>query len=498
MKIKIYSALSIIFIYTLNATDPQIIQSMSLKEKIGSLIIAAAVSNEEHNKEFMAMSPYRMDKEHVEDLIKNYHVGGIIFLGTTQSTELTNRIKHFQSLRTQDPLLIALDAEWPAMRIKNLPTALQLPHHMTLGALSNLSLIEEAAYITGCILRHCGVHINLAPVADVNNNPENPVINDRSFGSNPMKVAQRVIAYVNGLARAGIMDCVKHFPGHGDTTTDSHFALPVISHTRERLDAIELFPFRAAIAGGAKAMMIGHIQLPQLDPQENTPATLSKKIITDLLRKELGFNGLIFTDGLGMKGVTDYYQSGELEVRTLEAGADVILCPVNVRETIAAIETAVQSGRLSEKDIDEKLERIRQVKQWIMNQQDKPLPDIKDLLLQSGQLKKQIYEKAITVVKDTAYNTNNVTINVTNMNKFKFAQFGITNQTLELIKKTYHDIKAINGTLTVVLYGSPYAVELVKDYADRVIVAYEDDPYSHAAVTNLLKGAIKAEGVLPV
>ena len=525
---NIFKIIILIFITHTNFLFPCQIESLSLRQKIGRLIIAAAVSNEDRNQEFMRTQPYHMEKKHLDELITKYHIGGVIFLGTCHTDELVNIITHYQTL-SKNSLLMALDAEWPAMRLKNLDPALQLPHHMTLGALQDNSLVEKAAYINGKILQNLGVHMNFAPVADVNNNDQNPVINDRSFGSDPQRVAQKVIAFAKGLQNAGIVSCAKHFPGHGDTAIDSHYGLPVISHNRDRLDAIELVPFRAAIAAEVPAIMTAHIHLPGLETQPNTPATLSKNIITNLLRKELGFNGLIITDGLGMKGVIDHLEPGELEVRALEAGADILLCPVDVPKAIDAIEKAIYEKRIHQEEIDEKVMRVLKAKKWAFeNNSNTQKQNIfsrssrsseasrgirtknmvnssihtneaqwQELIQESAQLKKLLYQKAITIAQDNSNNNPEIIVQLQNMNKFKNKNFGISDKMLQnLAQLKMESVK--RSKVTIVLYGSPYAVELIKDYADRVIVAYEDDPNAHAAVQDIIAGALKAEGTMPV
>ncbi len=361
------------------------IQNNSLREKIGQLIVAAVVCDEEINKDFMQQAPYRMDKKHIEYLINTKSIGGLIFLGACPVEQLKSSIDYFQSINNNQ-LLVALDAEYPTMRLTNLPSCLHLPVAGMLGRLPD-ELVYENAYITGQILRNLGIHMNLAPVADVNNNPANPVIGYRSFGSDPDQVAHKVMVYMNGLTAAGIAHCIKHAPGHGDTNQDSHVTLPVIAHTKEHLKSIELVPFRTAIANGAHAIMMAHLQLPALEPDPTLPASLSKKITTDLMRHELGFKGVIITDGLGMTGVTQYHAPGQLEVKALQAGADILLCPVDVIGALNAIEQAIQNGQLKEEDIDQKLERIATLKNWIKTEQRNSPLTWSQILTQGTQLK---------------------------------------------------------------------------------------------------------------
>jgi beta-N-acetylhexosaminidase len=475
-----------------NSINPsEQLQKMSLRQKIAQLMIIAAVSNEIANKDFLMRNPYRMNIAYIEDLISIYQVGGIIFLGGGFSHEQADITKRWQALSPHIPLFIALDAEWGVnMRLVN---GFRFPHNMTLGALTDNELIYQMAYEIGRQLAELGVHINLAPVVDVNNNPFNPVINERSFGGNPENVAEKGVAYIKGTQDAGIIACAKHFPGHGDTNIDSHKELPIIPHDRDRLDRVELRPFKEAIDHNVKAIMTAHLQVPALDPDKNVSAALSKKITTDLLRTELGFQGLIITDGLGMQGVTDHCALGELEVRALEAGADILLCPIDPLRALDAIEQAVTAGRISEQSINEKVLRVLQAKEWAFAHADGQPADKKRAM----QIKKEMFAKAITLVKDTLDpqrdKTNDAFVTITGMHPYKQRQFGISDEKLTEIAKLKYEGKNV----TVILYGSPYAIELVQ-IADRIIVAYEDDGAAQEAVQQILAGHATACGILPV
>jgi beta-N-acetylhexosaminidase len=211
------------------------------------------------------------------------------------------------------------------------------------------------------------VHINFAPVADVNNNPNNPVINDRSFGDNPELVARHALIFSCGLHDAHIIACAKHFPGHGDTTQDSHITLPLITHDKNRLQKIELYPFKRLIAAKIPAIMIGHLEIPAFEEQKNIPSSLSKKIVTDLLQKELSFTGLIITDALDMNAVTQYYTNGQAELQALLAGNDILLAPVDVPAAVAAIKKAMSDGLITEQEIDKHVEKILNIKNLVCN-----------------------------------------------------------------------------------------------------------------------------------
>jgi beta-glucosidase-like glycosyl hydrolase len=340
------------------------VNNLTLDEKIGQLFMVAAVADEDIAKDFLTQKTYRMDKEYVETLIKDYHIGGIIYLGKSDSEKQKQRTKYFQNITTI-PLLIGQDLEPGRVGISRLPQMECFFDNQTLGELNEI----DKTYKTGCAIgQYCkklGVHINFAPVADVNNNPNNPVINDRSFGDNPELVAQHAIAFAQGLENAGIIACAKHFPGHGDTNVDSHYDLPLIAHDKERLHAVELHPFKELIAKNIPAIMVGHLEVPAFEDQEKLPSSLSKKIVTDLLQKELGFKGLVITDSLHMYGVTKYFNPGEYELYGLLAGNDILLCPFDVPAAVVAIKQAIADQRITEQEIDVHVTKILDVKKML-------------------------------------------------------------------------------------------------------------------------------------
>ena len=283
-------------------------KSLSPDERIAQLFMVAAYSNK--------------DQVHVKSitkLVENYKIGGLIFFqgGPVRQAKLTNE---YQS-KSKVPLMIAMDAEWGlAMR---LDSTITYPRQMALGALQDdLPIYNMGKYLAQQCKR-LGVHVNFAPVIDINNNPNNPVINSRSFGENKELVAQKGIAYMKGMQDENIIACGKHFPGHGDTDKDSHKALPVINHSKERLTEVELYPFRELINAGLGSMMVAHLSVPALDYGKAKATTLSHEVVTDLLKDEMGFKGLVFTDALNMKGVSAYYKPGEVDLLALLAGNDV-------------------------------------------------------------------------------------------------------------------------------------------------------------------------------
>jgi beta-N-acetylhexosaminidase len=294
-------------------------------------------------------------EEPVPQVLLNPTYGPIVLGQPLALASMLNRLQAIAPL----PLLTASDFEWGVgMRIAG---GTRFPRAMAFGAANDEQLAFEAGRITALEGRALGVHVNFAPVADVNNNPRNPVINIRSFGEDQVRVGALASAWTRGLQDGGMLATLKHFPGHGDTTVDSHLGLPLIEHPRERLDAIELAPFRAGIATGASAVMTAHIELPALDPAKG-PATLSHPVVTGLLRERLGFSGLIFTDSMLMDGVARLGSSGELAVKAVLAGNDMVLDPVDVLDTFRGLKTAVETGVITRARLEASVRRVLSAK----------------------------------------------------------------------------------------------------------------------------------------
>lgn len=324
-----------------------VMNELTLEEQIAQLFMVAAYSNKD-----------KSHKEEITTLIEKYKIGGLIFFqgGPVRQAKLTN---DYQSV-ADIPLLIAIDGEWGlGMR---LDSTMNYPRQMMLGAIQNDSLIYQMGYDIGEQLKRLGIHINFAPVVDINNNPHNPVINVRSFGEDRINVSKKSIAYMDGMQDAGIIAVAKHFPGHGDTNIDSHYDLPLIGHTRERLDSLELFPFQRMIDAGVKGIMVAHLSVPALEPDIHLPTTLSKKVVTNLLKTQLGFEGLIFTDALNMKGVTQNFKSGDIECLALNAGNDVLLFPDDVPKAIHKVKRQVKSGSIPVERVEESCRKILKAK----------------------------------------------------------------------------------------------------------------------------------------
>ena len=280
----------------------------------------------------------------VERTIKEHKVGGVIFFkgNPTQQVRLTNKYQEMSKTK----MLVAIDGEWGlAMRLAN---TISYPYQLGLGSIQNEKIIYDMGKEIGRQCKRIGVHVNFAPVIDVNNNPNNPVINYRSFGEDPDNVSTKGWAYASGMQDAGIIACAKHFPGHGDTDVDSHKDLPVINHSMERLREVEFKPFEYLIGKGVMSVMTAHLYIPAIDARKNIAVSISDKAINGILRREMGFTGLSFTDALNMQGVAKYHTDGELELKALMAGNDILLSPGDIPKAIDLIKKAMADGRLSE------------------------------------------------------------------------------------------------------------------------------------------------------
>ncbi len=327
-----------------------VFRRMTPDERITQLMMIEVFSNQGQKHE-----------EDVLKLIKRYKVGGLIFFqgGPVRQAKLTNRLQAASKV----PLWIGMDAEnGIGMRMDS---AMQYPLPMLLGAINNDSLIYRMGAEMAFEFKRLGMHLNFAPVVDVNNNPQNPIISYRAFGENKNDVSSKSLAQMQGMQDNGIIATAKHFPGHGDTDVDSHLDLPVIPYGRNRLDSLELYPFRHLIQSGVGGIMVGHIHLPKLDSTTNLPASLSKPIVNGILKKELRYGGLIFTDAMVMKGVTKYFEPGEAEVMALEAGNDVLERLVSVPKALSAIRKAIRQGRLSQQEIDRRCKKVLAAKYWV-------------------------------------------------------------------------------------------------------------------------------------
>ncbi len=486
----------------------------------------------------------------VANLVKNYNVGGICFFqGTpTKQAILTN---YYQSL-SDIPLMIGMDAEWGlGMRLTD--SVMSFPKSLTLGAIKNNALIKDMGKEIAQQLKRLGVHINFAPVADINNNPENPVINVRSFGENRENVALKATAYMQGLQENGIIACAKHFPGHGDTNIDSHFDLPVLSQSITRLDTLEFFPFNTLISQGVQSIMVGHLNVPAIESKENVPTSLSSKAINELLIKKMGFKGLVFTDGLEMKGVTKFYKPGEVEAEALLAGNDILLLPANVPVALQTIKSYIDRGVIPMSLIDQKVKKVLEAKFKLGFSNYKPIElfNLNDDLNSNSalSLKRTLIENSLTLLRNQSnklplekiddikivsiaigvntsqifQNTVNKYINSTffgftendseekkqkiisqcrkkdyviislhKLNNNSKLRYGLSTNELDLI----NDVSKVSKVI-LVNFGTPYLLKYF-DQIPHIIQAYEDsDDFQDLAAQVIFGGAV-CLGKMPV
>lgn len=519
-----------------------VMKKMTPDERIGQLFMVAAWSNKDarHTNEIV-------------NLINNNKIGGLIFMqgGPVRQAQLTNKYQKLSKV----PLLIAMDAEFGlSMR---LDSTVQFPREMTMGAIENDSLIYKMGAEMARECKRLGVQVSFSPVADVNNNPANPVIGTRSFGENKFLVAKKALMYMKGLQDNGVLACGKHFPGHGDTDSDSHKTLPVISKSAEQMDTLELYPFRQLIANGLGSMMVAHLFIPAYDTAANTATTLSKNVVTGLLKEKLQFKGLVFTDALNMKGVSKFNGPGEVDVKALLAGNDMLLFSGDVPKAIAMIKASIAKGEITQEEIDARCRKILAVKQWCGLDKKKKVATknlFNDLNTPTAEfIRRQILEQAVTLLKNDrnlvpllAPDTMKIaSVAIGRKDSLMFQQrmgvyAPVTNFSLlrdckdssrdTVLKKllpfntvvlSLHgisqkptnnfgvgalDLKMID-TLTkmgkrVVLdvFGPPYALNGLTgaEKCDVVILSYENQQYIEDISAQLIFGGISAQGKLPV
>lgn len=514
------------------------IKSMTLDEKIGQLFMIAIYSNKGQEYE-----------DQILETIRKYHLGGLIFFqGTpTQQVNIINRYRQAAPC----PLLVGLDAEHGAGW--RLQSAMEFPRMLTCGAVANDSLIYR---LGATIARHCrtlGVHVNFAPVTDINNNPANPVIGTRSFGEDRENVFRKNRMYILGSLSENVLPVAKHFPGHGDTDTDSHHALPSINHSRRHLDSIELYPYKKLIQADAlPAIMVSHLNVNALEPG-GMPATLSPAIVKQLLKKELKFDGICFTDAMNMKGVTLGREKGDADLAALLAGNDVILFPEDVEAAISAVKQAVKKGVIKKRDIDEKCKKIWQIKQQYVLPDTFPL-NTEKLWSRLNEpediaLKQELYKQAVTLVKNAddllplkrldSLKIASVNFGSGNINNFQttLSRYAdVKHLTLkEKANKQQLDslIRQLSGFNCVILYNhaannrsakkfgySPQLTQILRelngkrvilcqpaipygltDYmesVDAALVSYEDHLYAQQYAAQAVFGGIPTCGQLPV
>lgn len=512
------------------------LKTLSTDEKIGQLLMVAAYSNKgaAHEAE-------------VSRLIAQEHIGGLIFFqgGPGRQLHMTQR---FQD-QARIGLMIGIDGEWGlSMR---LDSTFRFPWPITVGAVQDSTLVYEMGREIG---RHCkriGVHFNFAPVVDINTNPNNPIINARSFGEDRNNVLQKAAAYMAGMQQEGVMASAKHFPGHGDTDSDSHLTLPVVNHNRDRLNQVELFPYAPLFQQGLAGVMVAHLAVPALDSTK-TPASISKPIVTGLLQEKLGFEGLIITDALNMKGVANTNKPGEVEVKAFLAGNDILLFPQDVAKAKAALKAALENGTITEQALNARVHKILMAKHWLgLNKKVQLNPKNLDQDLNNPSaavLSKKLMEHALTVLVNRdktlplrpAPSAKVAVVgfgNTTNKALFEAVQlyhpatyfeFDATkvNDLLFQLSAFDHVIAAyytnnaspwkaykpdapatefarrlqMQGNAVFVLFSNPYALAHFPgiEQANAVVMAYQNTPEAGQLSAELLFGAISAKGRMPV
>lgn len=526
----------------------QTLKQLTLEQKIGQLFMVTVIIDQEANAALVAQKGkiYRTDLAYAQQLIQEYHIGGIIFLGLGNTKQQAQTTQELQAL-SPIPLLIGLDCEWGlSMRLLDAP---KFPKNMALGALTNNAIIYQMAREIAQQCKQLGVHINFAPVVDVNNNPNNSIINDRSFGCNKEAVATKAIAYMRGLQDCGVLACAKHFPGHGDTTVDSHKDLPIITHSQERIQDIELYPFQKIIQAGVASVMMAHLSIPALEPATNTPSSMSHTIVTDLLKQRMTFSGLCITDGLDMQGVHKHHKPGNIELHALLAGNDILLCPTDVPKAVELIKQAIKDGLITEEEINKRVHKILRAKEWALNNAQKNKTEHSPTT-NAHNIKKQIYEQAITIAQNKskliqitqssmetlAYvristtdacnafektaqltcaryhlhtqatnvqindllheltNKNTIVVTLHDMQRSPSTRFGITDSTLQFLQSLH----AAHKKIILIIFGNAYSVKLFENYADTIIVAYDEEPEAQDAAARVLTGSLHTTGTMPI
>ncbi|WP_298346013.1 glycoside hydrolase family 3 N-terminal domain-containing protein [uncultured Algibacter sp.] len=363
--------------------------SLTLAEKVGQLYMVQVMSNQD-----------QATKNKVVEIIKKHQIGGIIYSngGPNRQARLNNELQSLSKI----PMLIGMDAEWGlSMR---LDSTYAFPWNMTLGAIKDNKLIEQTGKQIGEHCKRLGVHFNFAPVVDINTNPKNPIIGNRSFGEDRDNVTEKASAFMKGMQGAGVLANAKHFPGHGDTDQDSHHTLPAISFNEKRIDSIELYPYKKLIKEGLSSVMVAHLNVPSLEAREGYPSSLSKHIVTDILKERLGFKGLIFTDALTMKGAADFSETGDIDLAAFKAGNDVMLMSEDVGIGVSKIIEAYEKGEITEARLEHSVKKILQAKYKVGLDNYEPIGLYnlsKDLnRLEDDILYEELLENAITVVKN--------------------------------------------------------------------------------------------------
>ncbi|MBD8487911.1 serine hydrolase [Echinicola sp. CAU 1574] len=519
-----------------------VFQTMSPEERIAQLIMIPVYSNRD-----------RVHEDSIASLVERYKVGGLIFFqgGPGRQASMTNRYQKLSKV----PLMISIDAEWGlGMR---LDSTMSFPYQMALGGIEDESLIYEMGREIARQCKRIGVNINFAPVVDINNNANNPVIGFRSFGEDKENVTSKAMAYMEGMQDEHVLANAKHFPGHGDTNVDSHKGLPLISFSRERLENTELYPFRKLMKNGLGSVMVAHMSIPVLDDTPNLASTLSKPIVTDLLKGEIGYEGLVFTDALNMQGVAKFYPPGIVDVKALLAGNDMLLNTMDVKTTIEEVKKAISNGEITQEELDKRVKKVLQAKAWLGLDDWKPVEmenifeDINSS--KAKYLNRQLVEASMTLLrnkeevlpiedladeklafvalgtdKETAFQRglsryveadkiivpkeasieelqmikellegySKVIVGVHDLGlKASVKNFGITAEMNFFLKELIKEKPTI-----VAVFGNVYSLDKFEalDQADAVIAAYQESALTQDVASQIIFGGVGAKGKLPV
>ncbi|MCP4483001.1 MAG: serine hydrolase [Flavobacteriaceae bacterium] len=512
-----------------------IYNSMSIHEKVGQLFMVDVFSKDSKDKTDL-----------INSLIKDYHIGGIIFSkgGPVRQAKLSNQ---YQKI-SKTPLLMAMDAEWGlAMR---LDSTFAYPWNMTLGAIADNKIVYDIGKQIGAHVKRMGMHINFSPVVDINTNPNNPIIGNRSFGEDRDNVTNKALAYMRGMQSTGILANAKHFPGHGDTDLDSHKILPTISFTKKRLDSIELHPYKRLFQEGLSSVMVAHLNVPALEKRKNFPSSISKAIVTDLLQDDLNFQGLIFTDALNMKGASNFKKPGEIDLAAFLAGNDVLLISESIPKAHQLIVEAIRKGKISEERLSRSVKKILFAKYKVGLNNYQPI-ELNSLLSDLNtpydvMLYEKAIENALTVLKNDrliipirkiektkiAYvhmGDDTGTYFLNHLNKYAQVDWIKANSITEYKEKLkeydltiigFHKSNAnpwkeykfsdheltklyeISRTNKVILdvFTRPYAINDIQSFSNinGILLSYQNSKISQELSAQLIFGSITAKGSLPV
>ena len=519
----------------------KLISKMALEEKIGQMFQVGFTGTKVTSD--------------IKEMIEDYYVGGIIYFrrnnieSLRQVSGLSNDLQILSASKIPGlPLMISTDQEGGIE--DQLIGGTHFPGNMVLGATRNAELTKRTGQTIARQLKAVGINMNLSPVLDVNNNPANPIIGVRSFGEDPLLVAKLGKAFIEGMQAEGVIACAKHFPGHGDTSIDSHLDLPVIKHGKERLEKVELYPFKQAIKVGVDSIMTAHIYFPALEPRKGVPATLSYNVLTGLLRRELGFAGLIISDCMEMRAITDSFGTIEGSVMSIEAGSDMILVSHSLDKQKAAIKAvvkAVKEGRITEKRINQSVLRILKLKRKRIGLDGPPISDYRKINKKiEEEIAYQISKEGVTLVKDKDNlipidKSNNKKILVIDflLDKLSLAGDDVENKNLlvnflraEGIKVEHHTfledsnrLSLLEGIDLVIICSvnaihNPYQIKIIKKLhainipfivlsinpydlqvfpeVSTFLTIYDYSPFNLQVASEVIVGKHKAQGILPV